>query len=342
MTVVESPFGKMPDGAPVGRFRLDDGEGVTVDVIGFGCRITSVRCPDRHGRSAEVALGFDRLDPYLRDENYFGPVCGRYCNRLGSAEIDLDGRKYVLSANDDSGPNTLHGGPFGLSNVLWRVRSIDGQAVQFEHTSPHLHGGFPGNLTTIATYSLEKTALHIRYSAVTDAPTVANLTQHLYLNLAGAGTADVLDHELTIAADEYTPFDQDEIPTGEIAPVAGTPFDFRSPRALGDRIRQVPGGYDHNFVIRSRGSFAEVARLTHAPTGRSVVLEADQPGLQLYTANRLDGSIHGVGGAFVRHGGVVLEPQHFPDSPHHPNFPSTRLNPGETLMTSLVFHFGVV
>jgi aldose 1-epimerase len=341
MTVTRSSFGKLPEGRPVERFTLDDGAGVTVDVLGFGCRLSSIRCPDRHGRSAEVALGFDRLDRYLHDPSYFGPVCGRYCNRIGGAELELDGRAYALAANDGSRHNTLHGGPLGLSNVLWSAEPTDHSAVRFAHTIPALQDGFPGAFTTTATYSLEGTSLRIRYAAITDAPTVASLTQHVYLNLAGAGVGDVLDHVLTIAADEYTPVDERLIPTGEIAPVAGTPFDLRSPRPLGEHLAELPEGYDHNFVVRTNGAFGEIARLVHEPSGRSVVLESDQPGLQFYSGNHFDGSIQGVGGAYVRHGGIVLEPQHFPDSPHHDNFPSTRLDPGETLTTSMVLHFGV-
>jgi aldose 1-epimerase len=305
-----------------------------------------LKAPDRTGRSAEVTLGFDDLEAYLK-RSFFGSLVGRYGNRIGGGRFTLDGTVYTLPRNN--GPNTLHGGPRGFDKVLWAGREIPGPggpAVELTYVSPDGEQGFPGTLRTRVVYSLdEEGALRIEYEAVTDKPTVVNLTNHAYFNLAGPGEGDILGHELFIDADRFTAVGPGLIPTGELRRVEGTPFDFRRPTAIGARIDakdaqlELGGGYDHTFVLNGEaGTLRLVARVLEPRSGRVLEVLTTEPGVQLYTGNFLDGSVVGRGGrAYGRRSGFCLETQHYPDSPNQPSFPSTVLRPGETYRSTTVY-----
>jgi aldose 1-epimerase len=347
--VTREPFGKTADGTPVEMFTLTNRNGVQVRAMTFGAIITSIRVPDRHGTFADVVLGFDSLDPYLDEHPYFGAVVGRYGNRIARAQFTLGGRTFKLAANN--GPHHLHGGIKGFDKFVWRAEPIaPGVGVAFSRTSPAGEEGYPGTLNVRVTYSLtDVNALEIEYQATTDAETPVNLTQHTYFNLAGHDAGNVLGHDLMLHADRYTPVDATLIPTGELAPVDGTPFDFRKVTPIGSRIDQASEqlksgrGYDHNFVLnRSGAGLQPAARVVEPKSGRTLELSTTEPGLQLYTGNFLDGSVKGKGGtAYPHRGGLCLETQHFPDSPNKPSFPSTILRPGQTLRTQTVWTFGV-
>ncbi|HWP99126.1 MAG TPA: aldose epimerase family protein [Vicinamibacterales bacterium] len=351
--MTRAPFGRTPDGTAVEAFTLASGRGVELQAITYGGIIVSLRAPDREGRAADVVLGYENLDGYLRDNSpYFGAIIGRYANRIGGARFTLDGHTYRLAAND--GPNHLHGGLRGFDKRVWTAEPFERAAeagVVLRYVSPDGEEGYPGRLEARVTYTLTaRNELIVDYEATTDRPTVVNLTQHSYFNLTG-GTRDILGHELWIDADRYTPVDEGLIPTGELAPVEGTPFDFRKPMPIGARIDtphpqlQRGRGYDHNFVLtgwRPGGEPRRVARLVDPSSGRTLEVATTEPGLQLYTGNFLDGRITGKGGrVYARRWGLCLETQHFPDSPNRPEFPSTVLRPGATYRSRTIFTFGV-
>ncbi|MFL5385042.1 MAG: aldose epimerase family protein [Longimicrobiaceae bacterium] len=329
---------------------LDAGTGVTVAVLDYGAIVQSIRVPDRDGRIADVVLGYDTVAEYERDRFYLGTVVGRYAGRIGGAAFTLDGMRHALSANDP--PNHLHGGFRGFGKVTWRARELEdgGRAgVVLEHTSPAGSEGYPGNLDVRVTCTLSPDHVFaVEYRAVADRPTPVNLTQHSYFNLAGEGSGDVLDHELTIHAKSFTPLDARLLPTGEIAPVAGTPLDFRAPRRVGERIGaddeqlRIAGGYDHNFVIDGEpGALRPAARLADAASGRVLEVFTTEPGMQLYTGNFLDGTAGKHGHRYGPRAGLCLETQHFPDSPNQPGFPSTILRPGAEYRSRTEFRFSV-
>jgi aldose 1-epimerase len=351
------PFGTTADGTPVERWTLSNGD-VTMRVLTYGGVIQTLEVPDAEGDVENVVLGFADLAGYESDTDpYFGSLIGRFGNRIAGGTFTLDGQTYQLPLND--GPNTLHGGPVGFDDRVWTVTDVtddDAAALQLELVSEDGDQGFPGTLTTTVTYALDDEGrLAVHYQATTDAPTVVNLTQHTYWNLAGEGSGDVYDHELQLDASAYTPVDETLIPTGEIASVEGTPFDFREPTAIGARIREADQqllygqGYDHNWVLDreddgaregsdGEDSLEQAAVLRDPDSGRTLTISTTEPGIQFYSGNFLDGTLVGTGGGVYRQGdGLVLETQHFPDSPNQPDFPSTELRPGEVYESTTVF-----
>lgn len=347
--VTSQRFGTMPDGTLVEAYTLKNAGGIEVKAIGYGAIITSLKVPDRSGNVADVVLGFENLDGYLKGHPYFGAIVGRYGNRIGKGQFTVHGKTYSLAKNN--GPNHLHGGVTGFDKVLWTTAVVSGEnAVTFTRTSPDGEEGYPGNLSTKITYTLtDRNELIVDYHATTDKATPVNLTQHSYFNLAGDGAGDILGHEVTINADRYTPVDDTLIPTGELASVEGTPFDFRKPTAIGARISadhpqlKAGRGYDHNWVLNRSGEGLQLAaRVVEPKTGRTLEVSTQEPGVQFYTGNFLDGSLTGKGGHVYAHRtGFCLETQHYPDSPNKPNFPSTILRPGQEYKTRTVFTFGV-
>jgi len=338
-------------GTPVDEVTLKNRRGVELHAISYGGIITSLKVPDRAGKPGDVVLGFDKPESYWADPPppFFGAIVGRYGNRIGKGKFTLDGKPYSLATNN--GVNHLHGGNKGFDKVLWTITTKDapeGSQAIFSRTSKDGEEGYPGNLQVRVTYTLtEKNELIVDYHATTDKATPVNLTQHSYFNLAGEGTGDILGHQLTIDADRYTPVDDTLIPTGELAPVQGTPFDFRQPTAIGARIDQDNPqlkngkGYDHNWVLTRKGTgLQHAARLTDPKSGRTMDVATTEPGLQFYSGNFLDGTIKGKGGHVYAHrSGLCLETQHFPDSPNKPKFPSTILQPGKAYESRTVFTF---
>jgi len=345
VTVRTDHFGTMPDGRSVERCVLEGG-GLEAAVLTYGAALQSVRAPDAGGRPAEVTLGYDDLTGYLGDTGYLGAVVGRFANRIAKARFVLDGVEYVLPANH--GAACLHGGPEGFSAQLWKAREVPG-GVELSRTSPDGEMGFPGTLEVTVTYLLDESGLEVRYAATTDRPTVVNLTQHAYWNLAAGGTIE--DHELRLAAGSFVAVDAELIPA-DVTPVDGTPLDFRSLRRIGDRLRapvdqlRYARGYDHAWVLDDAGEAAPdglrtAAELRDLRSGRVLEVLTDQPAIQFYSGNFLDGSVAGRGGAALRQGdGLCLETQHLPDSPNRPEFPSTVLRPGEEYATRTVFRLG--
>jgi aldose 1-epimerase len=344
-------FGRTAAGAVVERFTLESDSGVTVRLLSWGAILQSLAAPDRHGRPAEVTLGFDTLASYAGKHPYLGATVGRYANRIARGRFTLDGIEYTLAVNN--GPNHLHGGLTGFDKAVWKAEPFTDAAasggrsragVRFRHLSPDGDEGYPGNLAVMVTYSLDDAgSLRIDYEATTDRPTVVNLTNHAYWNLAGAGSGDVLGHELILAAERFLPVDETLIPTGERRPVAGTPMDFRTGHAIGERIAATGGGYDHCFVLADspRQVPALAAVLRDPRSGRVMRVLTTEPGIQLYTGNFLDG-IHGAGGkVFHRHGALCLEAQRFPDTPNRPEFPSAVLRPGEAYRQTTIHEFAV-
>jgi aldose 1-epimerase len=347
-------FGHLPDGAPVEKVTLRGARNFDVAITTFGAAVQALHVPDREGRYADIVLGHDELAPYLAQRRFFGATIGRYANRIAGGRFELDGRRTELPPND--GPNSLHGGPDGFDRQLWRVQALNDRptpSVTLSHASPDGEGGFPGAVSARVTYALTGDwAFSITFEAVTDRPTIVNLTHHGFFNLAGVEVGrDVLDHRLAIAADTFLPTDAAGIPSGGPEPVAGTPFDFTHPRPIGECIRDAHQqlrrrrGYDHNFCLRGRRveTPRAVARVEHPPSGRVMTLMTDQPGLQFYSGNFLDGSIAGKGGRLYRQSDAFcLEPQIWPDAPNRPDFPSARLNPDETYRHVSVFQFSTV
>ncbi|NOX54704.1 MAG: galactose-1-epimerase [Planctomycetes bacterium] len=345
LDVQRSVFGKMPDGRPVHLYTLTNSHGVRAKVMTFGATLIAVEVPDRRGQFANVTLYLDSLGEYLKGHPLFGSVVGRYANRISGAKFVLDGVEYRLEANARG--NHIHGGRNGFQKRLWRAapeRRPDAAAVKLWLRSPDGDAGYPGNLDVTVTYSLnDENELRIDYTATTDKPTVVNLTNHAYWNLAGAGSGDVLSHRLMLNADHYLPADARKIPTGEIRPVKGTPMDFTRPMPIGSRIDQVPGGYDHCYVLKKRPSkrFSLAARLDDPSSGRTMEVWTTQPGVQVYTANGLSDRFGAGGRRYGPHHAVCLETQHYPDSPNKPQFPSTVLRPGQTYHEWTVHRFGV-
>lgn len=348
-SVTRAPFGVTPGGDSVDLFTLTNPHGMEVRVMTYGGIIVSIKVPDRTGAFDDVVLGYDSLAGYLRSSPYFGAIVGRYGNRIAHGTFTIDGESYHLDTNN--GPNALHGGVKGFDKVVWRAESIKHDStvgVLLTHTSPDGDQGYPGTVQARVSYALTPdNKLIVSYHATTDKATPINLTQHSYFNLAGAGKGDILGHVMMINADRYTPVDSTLIPTGELAPVAGTPFDFRTPTAIGARIGQADqqlkngGGYDHNFVLNRNGdTLSLAARVLEPTTGRVLTVTTTQPGVQFYTGNFLDGTITGKGGhVYQRRYGFCLETQHFPDSPNHPTFPTTILRPGQEYQSQTVFRF---
>ena len=350
-TPTSSPWGRTPDGQTVDLITLHNGNGIEIRVATLGGLITALRTPDRDGQFDDIVLGHDALTGYFPNPTYFGVLVGRYANRIARGRFTLDGATSTLATND--GPNHLHGGRKGWDQAVWRAepfQNASGAGVVLRHTSPDGDEGYPGAVTAEVTYTLnDRNELRVDYRATTDKPTVINLTQHSYFNLAGARAADVLGHELLINADRFTPVDETLIPTGELAPVAATPFDFNVATPIGARIAQPDvqlqrgRGYDHNFVLTRQGDGLSLAARVHEPTtGRTLEISTTEPGLQFYSGNFLDGTIKGKGGrAYTHRSGFCLETQHFPDSPNQAAFPSTVLRPGQTYQSTTVFTFGV-
>lgn len=341
------PFGTV-DGQPVTLYTLKNAHGAEAKIMNYGGIVQSLIVPDRHGKLADVVLGYDHLEGYLKETPYFGALVGRYGNRIGKARFTLDGHTYTLAANN--GPNSLHGGLKGFDKKVWHVVKATGNSLELQYTSPDGEEGFPGTLKVTATYTLtDDNALRLDYKATTDKPTIVNLTQHSYFNLAGQGNGDILGYQVYINSEKITPVDKELIPTGEYLPVAGTPFDFRKPTAIGARINdpnpqlQYGPGYDHNWVInKPAGKLGLMARVTDPQSGRVLEVLSTEPGLQFYAGNFLDGSITGKGGAvYQRRTGFCMEPQHFPDSPNKANFPSVVLRPGQTYHNTIIYKFSV-
>jgi len=338
----KTEFGKTRDGQTVELYELTNRNGMVAKIITYGGIVTELYAPDRNGRLGNVVLGFDNLAQYEAGHPYFGAITGRVANRIAKGRFVLNGVEYTLAVNN--GPNHLHGGIKGFDKRIWKARAMEtpaGPAVELNYVSPDGEEGYPGELNTFVTYTLTNdNELRIEYRATTNRATPVNLTHHGYFNLAGAGCGDILDHVLQINADRYTPVDNTLIPLGEIAPVKGTPLDFTSPHAIGERIAQVPGGYDHNYVLNSGGTKLAHAATLHCPrTGRVMETWTTEPGLQLYTGNFLDGTLKGNGGVYGKHAGLCLEAQHFPDSVNRPNFPSIILEPGRTYVQVTVYRF---
>ena len=361
--VTQAAFGTMPDGTVVDMFTLTNAHGLEVRIITYGAVLVSVKTPDRTGHFDDIVTGFDTLEGYVTRSRFFGAIAGRYANRIANARFTLDGRAYELAANN--GKNHLHGGRRGFDKVVWKGAPFqrgEDVGVTLMHTSPDGDEGYPGTLNVSVAYTLtSRDELRIDYAASTDKATPINLTNHSYFNLAGDGRGDILQHLLTIDADRYTPTDETQIPTGALAPVDGTPFDFRKPTPVGARIdaddEQIRRGkgYDHNFVLNGwsatpRQAQAErnerpphAARVVDPSSGRTMDVATTEPGVQLYTGNNLDGSAVGKGGhVYGRRSALCLETQHFPDSPNHENFPSTILRPGAEFRSTTVFTFGVM
>jgi aldose 1-epimerase len=347
-TVQKSDYGKTADGTAVDLYTLTNANGVVAKVITYGGTVTELHAPDKDGKTADVVLGCPDLKTYEAGHPFFGAIAGRVANRIAGARFTLDGKEYKLAANN--GPHTLHGGKRGFDKYVWHAERVEGQhgaGVRLTRTSPDGEEGYPGNLKVAVTYTLtDDNALRIDYEATTDKATPVNLTNHSYFNLAGHASGTVLDQVMTIAADKYTPGDATLIPTGQIAPVQGTPFDFTSPTAIGARFKELKGkpvGYDLNYVLNAHGKLSELAARARDPrSGRVLEMYTTEPGVQFYTANFLDGTQKGKDGAtYPQHAGFCLEAQHFPDAIHHENFPSVVLKPGDTYRQTTIYKFSV-
>jgi aldose 1-epimerase len=350
--IEKSVFGTMPDGTVIDRYTLTNGRGMRVRILTYGGILQTIEAPDRHGHTANVALGFNNLTDYLERSPYFGCITGRYANRIALGRFTLDGTTYQLAVNN--GVNHLHGGNVGFDKRVWQateIRERDTVGLALTRRSPNGEENYPGTLDTTVTYRLTTdNAIRVDYRATTDAPTIVNLTNHTYWNLAGEGSGTIENQKLTLNASRYTPVDPTLIPTGSLDPVAGTPMDFRRSTAIGERIRNgfpqlvIGQGYDHNFVLDRRDpTFRQLepaARVTDPNSGRTLMISTTEPGIQFYSGNFLDGTLVGTSGNVYRQGdGFALETQHFPDSPNHPAFPTTTLRPGQTYRTSTVYQF---
>jgi aldose 1-epimerase len=345
MEVTQEKFGATSDGQEVTLYTMKNENGMVVKITNYGGIVTELWVPDKGGVLGDVVLGFNNLTDYMGDHPYFGCIVGRYANRIAGGKFKLDGKEYTLAKNN--GNNHLHGGMKGFDKVLWKSSKQSGRdsvAVRLQYESNDGEEGYPGKLSVSVTYALNnKNELRIHYEATTSKPTVVNLTHHGYFNLAGAGSGDVLKHELMINAQQYAVVNEELIPTGELRSVEGTPMDFRSPCPIGKRIEMVEGGYDHNYILnREDVSLTLAARVTEPVSKRVMEVWTTEPGIQLYTGNFLDGSLKGKGGkVYGKHYGFCLETQHFPDSPNQPDFPSVILRPGETYMQLTVYKFSV-
>ncbi|MGP4102472.1 aldose epimerase family protein [Nonomuraea sp. KM90] len=351
-SVTKKRFGILPNGKKIDIYTLRNSGGMRVKILTYGGILQSIEVPDIRDRFANVTLGFDNLSDYVKKSPYFGCITGRYANRVAKGRFTLDGRTYRLATND--GPNHLHGGTKGFDKRVWKADPFKRRGsvgLTLTHTSPNGEEGYPGTLRTKVVYTLtDDNQIRMDYSATTSRPTIVNLTNHAYFNLRGEGNGRILGHELQINASRYTPVDKTLIPTGKIARLGGTPLDFREPTAIGDRIdsknQQIVrgGGYDHNYVLDSRGrGLAPAARVVEPESGRVLEVITDQPGLQFYSGNFLDGTLRGTSGRlYPKRSGFALESQHFPDSPNHENFPSTVLRPGDVYRTTTIYAFSTV
>jgi len=345
MRIDHQMLGRTPDGTEVEQFTLTNAAGLGASIMTYGATLTSLRAPDRNGVFQNVTLYLERLEDYLAGHPFLGSIAGRYANRIAGGRFTLDGVEYRLATN--VGRNHLHGGVKGFDKAVWKAAPVHGEnevGVELTHISPDGDEGYPGELIVRMTYRLTAdNQLRMEYSAVTDRPTHVNLTNHAYWNLAGAGSGHVLDHILTLNADQYLPVDDELLPTGEIRPVKGTAMDFTEPMTIGSRIGQVPGGYDHCYVLNKEEEkpLSWTARVLEPRSGRVMEVHTTQPGVQLYTANFFDGSLKADGASYARHHGFCLETQHFPDSPNHPEFPRTLLVPGETFEEVTIHTFSV-
>ncbi len=351
VSVTQSDFGKTKDGTAVEAYLLTNANGLKAKLITYGATLTELWVPDRKGNLGDIVLGFDNIKQYETDSPYFGCTTGRVANRIAKGKFTLNGKEYTLATNND--PNHLHGGKVGLDKRVWKVTNTnegaDGASITFSYLSPDGEEGYPGNLHIDVTYTLTNNdELRIDYKATTDQATPVNLTHHSYFNLAGQGQGSILNHELTLNASSYTPTDATLIPTGEIKAVTGTPFDFTKPATIGGRIRYLPpnkdtgdpGGYDLNYVLDGEEGITLAASVYENSTGRVMQILTDEPGIQLYSGNFLDGTIKGKEGkVYNKHYGFCLETQHFPDSINQPKFPSVVLNPGDTYTHTCIHKF---
>jgi aldose 1-epimerase len=347
--ITKASFGTTKDGKTVDVYTLKNSNGVEARIINYGGIVLSLKVPDKAGQMGDVVLGYDTLAEYEKETPYFGCLVGRYGNRIAKGKFTLNGQTYTLATNNY--PNALHGGVKGFDKVVWDAKpasSPKGPAVELSYVSKDGEEGYPGTLTVKAVYTLtDDNALQLDYTATTDKDTVVNLTQHSYFNLAGKG--DILGHVVQINADKFTPVDVTLIPTGELKPVDGTPFDFRKPTAIGERVNandeqiKFGGGYDHNWVIiKPMGELGLQARVTEPTTGRVLEVLSTEPGLQFYCGNFLDGKLKGKGGWVYQHrNGFCMEPQHYPDSPNQPSFPSVVLKPGQTYKNTIIYKLSV-
>jgi aldose 1-epimerase len=345
--VTSRPFGVSDAGAPVSLYTLRNARGVEVTICNYGGIITSLKVPDRNGNLGDVVLGYDHLADYVKDSPYFGALIGRYGNRIAKGKFTLDGKEYTLATNNI--PNALHGGLKGFDKVVWQatpLKTAEGPALQLRYVSKDGEEGYPGALSVTAVYTLTgDNAVKLEYTATTDKATVVNLTHHSYFNLAGKG--DILNHVVTIAADKFTPVDSTLIPTGELKPVDGTPFDFRTPTTIGARINREDEqlkfgkGYDHNWVIRKpMGELALMAHVYEPTSGRTLDVLSTEPGLQFYSGNFLDGSLTGKDSrVYGFRNAFCMEPQHYPNSPNQPNFPPVVLKPGQVYHNTILYRF---
>jgi aldose 1-epimerase len=352
-------FGTLPTGENISQYTLTNSNGMMVQLLNYGARVQRIRVPDKFGQIGDVALGFTDLDSYASPmARYYGATIGRYANRIAGGAFTLDGVTYHLPINELDMGNTLHGGPNAFDRKVWTVtaaQQLDLPTVRFNYFSPAFENGFPGNLEVEVTYLLnDYNELHVMYRATTDAPTVVNLSNHSYFNLAGPGNS-VMDHLLMVNADHYTPTNAKLIPTGKIVRVDGTPYDLRTPVRIGDRIMPYPSdpnanpklfpyGYDCNWCVNGWGGapMSLAARISETGVGRQMEIWTTQPGIQVATGNFLDGSMTGIGGTYDYHGAISLEPQHYPNSPNQPNFPSTVLNPGPSYFQESVYRFSTL
>jgi aldose 1-epimerase len=343
-SVVKSDFGKTKKGAAVELYTLTNKNGVVVKITNYGGIVTELHVPDKNGKSGDVVLGFKDLNDYLAGHPYFGAIIGRYGNRIAAGKFSIDGKEYTLATNN--GPNHLHGGVKGFDKVVWTAEPAKGK-LKLTYSSKDGEEGYPGKLDSTVTYTLtDDNALRIDYVATTDKPTVVNLTNHSYFNLAGENAGSIEDHWLTINADHYLPVDEGSIPTGELKSVKGTPFDFTQPHKVGERIEQTGGkpvGYDHNYVLNRKAGdkgMMLAARVKEPTSGRGMEVWTTEPGIQFYTGNYLDEKQTGKEGRpYKFRNGFCLETQHYPDSPNQPKFPSSVLRPGQTYKTTTVYKF---
>lgn len=350
--IKKESFGTLPNGKRIDIYTLRNKNGLEFKIMNYGGAIVSAKVPDKNGNIADIALGYDSLKGYLKNNPYFGPIVGRYANRIAKGKFTLNGKEYTLATND--GPNHLHGGIKGFDKKVWNAvpeKVKKGVALKLHYLSKDGEEGYPGNLNVTVTYTLtNNNELRIDYSATTDKTTIVNLTNHTYWNLAGKG--DILNHKMMINANKFTPVDSTLIPTGELKDVAGTPFDFRKPRTIGSRINEnnlqlkyANGGYDLNWVLNKNvpDSLTLAVRVTEPTSGRVLEIWTTEPGIQFYSGNFLNGSIVGKNGhVYRKHDAFVIEAQHFPDSPNHPNFPSVVLRPGEKYRQITIYKFGTI
>ena len=349
MGITKQSYGKA-DGKEVNLWTLTNKNGLVAKITNYGGIMTELWLPDKNGKMADCVLGYDKLDGYIKSSPYFGALIGRYGNRIGKGKFTLEGREYTLATNDN-GKNHLHGGTKGYDKVVWNAKEVqtkDGVGLELTYLSKEGEYGYSCKINIKVVYMLtNKNELTVEYEATTDKPTVCNLTQHNYYNLAGAGSGTILDHQLTLNADKFTPTDDGLIPTGDIVPVQGTPMDFRKPVAIGMRVAAdyqpltFGKGYDHNWILNKKaGEMSLAAKVLEPNSGRVMEVWTDQPAIQFYCGNFLDGTIVGKGGAVYKHRtGFCLETQHYPDSPNHANFPSTELKPGQVYKTKTVHIF---